>query len=343
MVPLYFSLLFDIINAKISMMVNMKPLERVYHKASQLTVPLMVHFDLTYRCHQRCLHCYLPEAWRRGEQAKAELDTGQVKRILDQLAAAGTFLLTFSGGEIFLRPDLMELLHYARRRNFSITLLTTGTCGLDAEQCRALAELGLEAVHVSLYSMNPQVHDAITQISGSWVRLWQTLSYLRTAGIRVGFNCLVCNLNYRELATLKSYADREGCLIRFDNQLSLRWDGRPHPPELALSLENAAYLDKHWLVNESEEPLSVAPNHRGGCNAGIIACYIGASGEVWPCVDLPWNCGNLQDGGRFDHIWQQSAALVRVRSLKESQHRPSEKLCAPYQQQQMRLNRVFEQ
>lgn len=310
----------------------MKPVNRACQTAAKLGVPLNVHFDLTYRCHQRCLHCYLPEAWRGGEKAGAELDTGQVKGILDQLAAAGTFLLTFSGGEIFLRSDLMDLLHYGRRRNFSITLLTTGTRGLDAEQCRSLGELGLEALHVSLYSLKPQVHDTITQTPGSWASLMDTLKNCRGAGIRVGFNCLVCNLNYRELAALKAYADRKGSLIRFDSGLSLRWDGRPHPPGLALKPENKAYLDKHWLVEKGDEPLTVAPRPEGGCKAGIISCYIGPTGEVWPCVDLPWPCGNLRNGETFDRLWQHSATLNRVRRLQESLAPDDQKLCYPYQQ-----------
>lgn len=309
----------------------MKPVTRAYQQAEKLGVPLNVHFDLTYRCHQRCLHCYLPEAWRAGTEAKAELDTARVKSILDQLAAAGTFLLTFSGGEIFLRPDLMELLSYARRLNFSITLLTTGTWGLDAEQCRALGELGLEAIHFSLYSLKPQVHDAITQNPGAWACLMQTLEYCRAARIRVGYNCLVCNLNYRELPALKAYADRDGSLIRFDSGLSLKWYGHPHPPGLALKPENQAYLDKHWLVDEIEEPLTVAPNHQGGCKAGVISCYIGPSGEVWPCVDLPWPCGSLQNGESFEHIWRHSETLVRVRRLQKSLLPSDQKICYPYQ------------
>lgn len=310
----------------------MKPLDRIYQQAVSLTLPLAVHFDLTYRCHQRCLHCYLPEAWRAGSGGPAELDTDQVKGILEQLAAAGTFLLTFSGGEIFLRPDLLELLTYARRLNFSITLLTSGTWGLEAEQCRELNKIGLEAIHVSLYSLIARIHDAITQTPGSWARLQRSLDYCRAANLRVGFNCLVCNLNFRELPALKDFADRRGSLIRFDSGLSMKWDGRPHPPGLALNPENRAYLDQHWLAGESDEPLGVAPELQGGCKAGIISCYIGADGEVWPCVDLPWPCGSLRHGEPFERLWRHSATLNRVRRLQQSLSPADQTLCQPYQQ-----------
>ncbi|MBM4284566.1 MAG: radical SAM protein [Deltaproteobacteria bacterium] len=109
----------------------MAVLDHVYQKAREHLIPLSVHFDLTYRCHQRCIHCYIPEAWRRGEGPGPELTTHQIKNILDQLADAGTFFLTFSGGEIFLREDFFEILCYARDLNFSISLMTSGTCGIQ--------------------------------------------------------------------------------------------------------------------------------------------------------------------------------------------------------------------
>ena len=63
-----------------------------------------MQFDLTYRCNERCIHCYL------DHDDHGELTTAEVKDILDQLAAAGTLFLIFSGGELLLRKDLFELL-----------------------------------------------------------------------------------------------------------------------------------------------------------------------------------------------------------------------------------------
>lgn len=305
-----------------------KLLDRVYQRAAQQSVPLIVHFDLTYRCHQRCLHCYLPEAWREGGRASSELDTVRVKDILDQLADAGTFFLTFSGGEIFFRQDLMELLDYARRRNFAVTLLTTGTWGLEPEQCRSLGELGLEAIFVSLYSLDAQVHDHITQTPGSWARMMRAVADLRTDGLRVGFNCPVCNLNYQEVPALKAYAHREGMVIRFEDELSPRWDGRAHQCGLALPSEGEQYLQKNRL-QEARGPRTTRFTRGFRCNAGIISCYIGAGGEVWPCVDVPWPCGNLQEGERFEHLWRHSETLAAVRRL--SLLPGTEKLCDIWQ------------
>ena len=72
-------------------------MDRLIARTVRMRSPLSVHFDLTYRCNERCVHCYL------NHQDHGELTTQECTEILEQLAKAGTLFLTFSGGEIFLR------------------------------------------------------------------------------------------------------------------------------------------------------------------------------------------------------------------------------------------------
>jgi MoaA/NifB/PqqE/SkfB family radical SAM enzyme len=85
-------------------------------KALELGTPLSVHIDLTYRCNERCVHCYL------DHEDHGEMTTVEVKDLLDQLANAGVFFLTLSGGEILLRRDFFEILGYARALTFCVKL-----------------------------------------------------------------------------------------------------------------------------------------------------------------------------------------------------------------------------
>src|SRR2546423_14621390 len=84
-------------------------MDRLIARTVRKRLPLSVHFDLTYRCNERCVHCYL------DHEDHGELSTAECIDALEQLAKAGTLFLTFSGGEIFLRRDLEELLATARR------------------------------------------------------------------------------------------------------------------------------------------------------------------------------------------------------------------------------------
>src|SRR5580698_9638347 len=87
-------------------------------KALELGIPLSVQLDLTYRCNEECIHCYL------DHEDHGEMTTSEIKNLLDQLAEAGVFFLTLSGGEILLRKDFFEILEYARSLLFSVKLKT---------------------------------------------------------------------------------------------------------------------------------------------------------------------------------------------------------------------------
>src|SRR3989454_4586002 len=86
--------------------------------ALRLGVPLSVQLDITYRCNERCVHCYL------DHDDHGEMTTAEIKHLLDQLAEAGVFILTLSGGEIFMRKDFFEILEYARKLTFCVKLKT---------------------------------------------------------------------------------------------------------------------------------------------------------------------------------------------------------------------------
>jgi MoaA/NifB/PqqE/SkfB family radical SAM enzyme len=306
--------------------------EQVHQRALRQRIPLRVHFDLTYRCHQRCLHCYLPEAYRRGEGPGPELDTDQIKGILDQLAAAGTFFLSFSGGEIFLRPDLMDILEYARQSNFSLSLYTSGTWGLDARLIGALAELGIEGLLVSLYSLKPAIHDRVTGVPGSWAQLWPTVKECQALGLKLVWNTMAFSFNYTEIPALKEFAAQENIPLRVDTEITPRWDGRPHPKRLGISPEAKLELNQALGLKTLEprvtEPITFPfSSDFEGCGAGLNSCYLSPQGEVWPCVDAPWPCGQLLQRDEFFKVWQESRKLNWVRELRQRLDHQDKRLC----------------
>ena len=96
----------------------MSLMSEVGQKAFNLGVPLAVHMDVTYRCNERCVHCYL------DHDNHGEMSTAEIKDLLDQMAAASVFFLTLSGGEILMRRDFFEILEHARRLMFCVKLKT---------------------------------------------------------------------------------------------------------------------------------------------------------------------------------------------------------------------------
>ncbi len=153
----------------------MSLLSEVGQKAFNLGVPLSVHLDITYRCNERCVHCYL------DHDDHGEMTTAEIKGVLDQLAEAGVFFLTFSGGEVFLRRDFFELLEHARRLLFNVKIKTNAVMIHEAEAKRIRA-LGVDTIQISVYSHRPEVHDAITKLPGSFKRTIEGIRLLKRTG-----------------------------------------------------------------------------------------------------------------------------------------------------------------
>src|SRR5580658_413061 len=135
-------------------------LQEMSEKALKLNIPISVQLDLTYRCNERCVHCYL------DHDDHGEMTTAEIKSLLDQMADAGVFYLTISGGEILMRRDFFEILEHARARTFCIKLKTNGVL-IREKEAKRLRELGVERVQISIYSHRAEVHDAITKMPGS--------------------------------------------------------------------------------------------------------------------------------------------------------------------------------
>src|SRR5712675_3263368 len=104
-------------------------------KALKLNIPLSVQLDLTYRCNERCVHCYL------DHDDHGEMTTAEIKDVLEQLAEAGTFFLTLSGGEVLMRRDFFEILEYARELKFNVRIKTNGVM-IRTSEARRMRDLG---------------------------------------------------------------------------------------------------------------------------------------------------------------------------------------------------------
>ena len=81
----------------------MSLLAEMNERAFDLGIPLTVHIDVTYRCNERCVHCYL------DHDDHGEMSLPEIKNLLDQLADAGVFFLTLSGGEVLMRIRAVAL------------------------------------------------------------------------------------------------------------------------------------------------------------------------------------------------------------------------------------------
>ena len=187
-------------------------------RALKLGVPLSVQMDVTYRCNERCVHCYL------DHDDHGEMTTAEIKDLLDQLAEAGVFFLIFSGGEVFMRRDFFELLEYARALMFCVKLKTNAFM-IGEEEADRLAAAHVDSVQVSIYSHRPEVHDAITKLPRSLERSMAGIRRLRERGVKVIFANVLMRQNFQDYAGVKALAKELGAEYTIDPTITPMMDG----------------------------------------------------------------------------------------------------------------------
>src|SRR5512138_2689983 len=144
---------------------------------------LSIHWEMTYRCNERCTHCYL-DVLPAGAGVVGELTTAECKRVLDELAAEGVLNVAFTGGEVLLRNDWYEILAYARQLGFALRIFTNATL-ITPEAADLIASLHPFFVEVSLYALDAATHDDITQVPGSFERTMRGIHLLLDLKVRV--------------------------------------------------------------------------------------------------------------------------------------------------------------
>jgi AdoMet-dependent heme synthase len=284
-------------------------------KALERVIPLNVQLDLTYRCNERCIHCYL------DHHDHGEMTTAEIKDLLDQMAAAGVFYLTISGGEIMMRRDFFEILEHARLRTFCIKLKTNGIL-IRSKEADRIKALGVESVQISIYSHIPEVHDAITKLPGSLKQSIEAVRLLRAAGIQVSMANVLMAQNVNDYEGVRALAAELDATFRMDPTITPMMDG--DRSILSLNVDEAALREvfrNESLVGENIEE-SCAPPVKPGeedmdqlpCSAGHTACYVSPYGDVYPCVQFPLPSGNVRQM-KFVDIWRDSPQLNEVRSI----------------------------
>jgi AdoMet-dependent heme synthase len=304
-------------------------MDRLIARTVRKRRPLSVHFDLTYRCNERCVHCYL------DHEDHGEMTTGECVDALEQLAKAGAFFLTFSGGEIFLRPDLEELLVAARRLRFDVSLKTNALL-ITPARAEMLKRHGVRRVQISIYSNEAAIHDAITKVPGSLRRSLAAIPLLQELGIQVKIACPLMKQNLLAYRAVMALAEHLGVPYVLDMTITPMMDGSGAPLDHRVSIEAllpvlqdstlhacgtkvmpADFGSAPALGSGVSSGLESSAYEDLPCSAGYNSCYVSPYGDIFACVQLPMAAGNLRNE-TFEEIWTNAPALERIRNVRES-------------------------
>ena len=196
-------------------------------------VPISGSVELTRRCNLDCVHCYNNLPLKDEQASRTELTCEEHRRLLDEMAAEGCLWLLYTGGEIFVRKDFLDIYSYAKKAGFLITLFTNATL-VTPRIAEYLAARSPFSIEVSLYGRTAATHDRVTGVAGSFGKTMRGVRLLMEVGLPPILKSMVLKPNAHEIWDIKRFVEEDlGLEFRFDAMINPRVD--PSTPVKPLS------------------------------------------------------------------------------------------------------------
>ncbi len=288
-----------------------------------------LQFELSSRCNERCIHCYIPN---EKKNTGFDMPTAKVKSILDEFAAMGGIHVTLSGGEAFLHKDIIEIAEYCREKDLKITILSN-LISLKDEQIERLKKVNLSLIQVSLYSMDPEIHDFITTVKGSFEKSKAAIEKLVAADIPVQISCPIMKANRKGYDKVLDYAKSLKIKAQTDYIMMARADLDTENLANRLSIEETESLMRDIIEHDTQykndtlEQLPVSDQIKFNlerfmkqpvCGVGYDNCCITANGDVYPCAGWQdYVLGNVYKQS-LQEIWEQSERVKELRKITQA-------------------------
>ena len=303
------------------------------HTVKRLGKPLpygRLDIELTERCNNNCLHCYINQPADNPEIKQRELSTEEVKDILKQAASIGFLTVRFTGGEPLLRDDFEELYLFARKQGLKVILFTNAALisGHLADLFTRIPPLDM--IEVSVYGMNRESYEAVTRNPGSFEAAWRGVGLLMAKKIPFIVKGTVLPSNKEELDDFEAWAScipwmnkPPGYALFLD--LRCRRDSEKRNgiiKKMRLSPEEAAKIlarspDYVKKMQEFCSKFMAPPGDRlFSCGSGIGGGTVDAYGFLQPCMLLrhPDCVYDLKNGSLKDALENFFPVLREMKS-----------------------------
>jgi MoaA/NifB/PqqE/SkfB family radical SAM enzyme len=149
-------------------------------------LPMGAVYEATMRCNLHCEFCYVGDLLNLEGEWRQELSLAALQKAFPEQAG---FQISLTGGEIFMRKDIMSVLDLFRTKGYACGYLTTNGTIITPERAEALADLAAAGFlkHISVSVDGPgELHDAARGVKGTFARTTEGLKRLQEAARRKG-------------------------------------------------------------------------------------------------------------------------------------------------------------
>ncbi|HDN85458.1 MAG TPA: radical SAM protein [Candidatus Aerophobetes bacterium] len=298
--------------------------------------PWALTVAVTGRCNSRCVMCNI---WRLSQQIpnlkEIELKKDEIKRLLSNPLLSSLVELDITGGEPFLRDDLVELVEVVKevkeknlKRLKTIAIATNGFLTQKIlRDVKSILEIlkgsGIDLVMVCSLDGVGKLHEKIRRRRGAFERLLSTLDGLLELkssyeDFWVGTKTTVSRLNIQGLEEIKTFGKQKGIFfqiispviftpVRYRNlERQNELDPFPEFEKLLLDFyrkENFFYdYYAFFIIKLLKE------GRRPPCTAMFNYLYIDYDGSCYPCPLLENKIGNIRNSS-IEQIWRNATKI----------------------------------
>jgi MoaA/NifB/PqqE/SkfB family radical SAM enzyme len=254
-------------------------------------IPSLIVISPTMRCNMDCTGCYAGRYSKEGE-----IDTATLDRIITEGKELGIYFYVISGGEPFLREDLLEI---AEKHSDAVFMVYTNGTLIDEHLARRLAELGNMSPAISIEGMETET-DA-RRGPGTFKAVMAAMAHLREAGAVFGFSATYTRNNVDALID-EAFID-----LMIEKGAMYGWFfmfipvGKDDDMNLMCTPSQRDAMRRHVLNLRKTKPIFVVdfwndgPMVEGCMAGGRSYLHINAQGDIEPCVFVHFAVDNIKD------------------------------------------------
>jgi MoaA/NifB/PqqE/SkfB family radical SAM enzyme len=165
--------------------------------------------EVTTKCNSRCITCNM---WKR--HTSDELSLEEIKNIFKSKCMKGTKVVYLTGGEPFLRDDLVEIVNFIfDELGCSVSFTTNGL--LPQRICEMVEKMSSKpSIDISLNGRE-EIHDLTRGVKGSFDKAIQTYRCLQKLGLKANFLFTICPANIEDIGWVQKFCEDLGTHVNF--------------------------------------------------------------------------------------------------------------------------------
>lgn len=275
--------------------------------AKENGTPYSAIIEIITKCNFNCEHCYIPEHTEEMAYVK-------ILNIVNQLYDIGVFEITLTGGEIVLHSSFMDIVRYIRKKGIRLILMSNVSM-LSEKHIKEIAELHVNSISTTLFSLNERTNDLITGKKQSKDIVIQKVLLLKQYGVKVDIKVPIMKKNYEDYTDILDFCKKNGIEISYSVAITARTNGDRKPLEFGLCQEQ---LNHFMEENDKKSKNSYKryENEEYLCSAVATNISIDVCGNVSPCNSFPYIYGNVFKNSLYD-IWYILPERQRLKEIKK--------------------------